>query len=90
MTENIFEVKFKPGEEIVITLRNPMRGERPAGEAAAGESAADAAEPPPVEQLHAIGTEVLKTARTVLDAVIELLGEKPAEPTRTKRRVKVE
>jgi hypothetical protein len=84
MNENVFEVKFKPGDEIVITMRNPFRGEPRAG------AAEDGDETPAGEQLHAIGTEVLKTARTVLDAVIDLLAEKPGEPGRTKRRVKVD
>ncbi len=84
MNENIFEVRFNPGDEIVITMRNPFKAGQEPGEAPPGD------EPPAAEQLHAIGTEVLKTARTVLDAVIELLAEKPAEGTRTKRRVKVE
>lgn len=90
MSENILEVKLKPGEEIVITLRNPFAATGEARAAAGAESGGDEGEPPMADQIHAIGTEVLKTARTVLDALIGALGESGDGPERTRKRVKVD
>lgn len=90
MNENILEVKLKPGEEIVITLRNPFAAGAEPRASSAGENAGEDGEPPMTDQLHAIGTEVLKTARTVLDALIGALGETGEGTERTKKRVKVD
>ena len=90
MSENILEVKLKPGEEIVITLRNPFAAGSDAKVSASSQGAGEDGEPPMADQLHAIGTEVLKTARTVLDALIGALGEAGESAERTKKRVKVD
>lgn len=72
--ENLCEVQVKPGGEVVITLRNPFRG------AGRGETAG---------HVWAAQAEVLKAARSVLDGMIQALGDRSGETGRPRRRVRV-
>ena len=76
MNENTIEVRYKPGEELVITLRNPFGGGAPTGETR--------------ERLRGAQVEVLKAARTAIDVLIEMMGDKSGESGRPRRRVTVE
>jgi hypothetical protein len=76
MNDDAFELRFKPGEELVITLRNPFRGSLSGGETA--------------EHIRVARTEVLKAMRSALDVVIESLADRAGESGRPRRRVKVE